>query len=76
MATSFYSAGENGADDGGSNESNSVFEGQSTTDLDADDADKLQQKIPRGADDLPIRVPRPSFKMPAIRPESASSQSK
>jgi len=71
-----YSSGDNGNDDGGSNETQQVFEGQSPSDLEIDSGEKLREKIPRGADDWSIRLPRPQFKMPVIRPESASRESK
>jgi hypothetical protein len=70
-----YSAGENSVDDGGSNANAQIFEGHSPPDSNSDEAEKIRQKIPTSADDLPIRMPRPSFKMPdfRIQPESAES---
>jgi hypothetical protein len=71
-----FSAGNNGKDEGGSNENEHVLEGKSTSDLEPGQGDKLRGKIPAGADDLPISFPRPSFKMPATEPGTASGESK
>jgi hypothetical protein len=71
-----YSPGDNGNDDGGSNETQQVFEGQSTSDLELDAGEKLREKIPHRADDWSIRLPRLQFKMPAIQPGAASGESK
>lgn len=59
-----YSAGENGADEGGSNESMNVCEGNS---LDDTATPNLQPQIPTGSDDWSIRVPRPAFQLPKSR---------
>lgn len=70
-----YTAGENGNDDGGSNENEQVFEGQSATDLDQDAAEALRQKIPHGTDDWSIRLPRSAFSMPKVHPQLTSGDS-
>jgi hypothetical protein len=67
-----YSAGENGVDDGGSNESWGVFKGQSLDDLKSDSKTTPPQ-VPAGADDLSIRVPQPSFKMPKVASQSTAT---
>lgn len=57
-----YSVGQNGADDGGSNEGNNswssdpVLEGRAV-DEEAADAEALRKKIPPGADDMSLRTP-------------------
>jgi hypothetical protein len=59
-----YSTGPNGIDDGGSNQNyGGTIAGR---ELEGDDpaTEKLREKIPAGADDLSIRVPRPAFKLP------------
>jgi hypothetical protein len=61
-----YSGGDNGADDGGSNEQQSILAGRSVYDLDQANYDHLQSKIPAGADDISIRLPRPVMKFPQI----------
>jgi hypothetical protein len=58
-----YSAGDNGKDDGGSNEMQSVLAGRSVYD-DGANYDQLQSKIPAGADDISIRLPRPPLQLP------------
>lgn len=63
-----YSAGENGADDGGSSEMMTTLKGQSLNDLDPDEIERLQPQIPAGADDHSIRLPRPKFELPKIAP--------
>ncbi len=52
-----YSTGENGADDGGSNEQRRVFEGHAY-DMNDPSNPSPPQPIPAGADDISIRVPR------------------
>lgn len=59
-----YTAGDNGNDDGGSNEMMRTFEGRTPEDLDLDNEDAFLQKIPSGADDWSIRMPRPQFSLP------------
>jgi len=62
-----YSTGENGIDDGGSNEQyrNGILAGRELDWNDDPTAEKLRKQIPAGADDLSIRVPRPAFKLPS-----------
>jgi hypothetical protein len=62
-----YGVGANGNDDGGSFESMNVVEGHSLDDLDQEEANRLAPKVPTGADDLSIRVPRPVFKLPTMQ---------
>lgn len=57
-----YNFGENGLDESGSRSWISL-EGQDFEQLSADDKDK----IPDGADDLSIRLPRPDFELPQAR---------
>jgi type II secretory pathway pseudopilin PulG len=52
-----YSAGENGADDSGSNAQRKVFEGHAY-DTNDPSSPSPPQPIPLGADDISIRVPR------------------
>jgi hypothetical protein len=59
-----YSAGENGADDGGSHAQWSIHKGQPLDKLDAAEAEKLQLMIPTSADDISIQVPPPQFELP------------
>ena len=59
-----YSAGENGRDDGGSNERERILKGQPLDDLGQTKADVMMPQIPTGADDISIRVPRPAFELP------------
>lgn len=62
-----YSAGENGTDDGGSNEQMEILKGgQSLHELDAAEREKLLPQIPAGADDISIRLPRPAFELPKV----------
>jgi hypothetical protein len=61
-----YSTGENGTDDGGSNARYSVFEGRSMSELDESQGESMEAKIPAGADDISIRVPRPAFELPEV----------
>jgi hypothetical protein len=63
-----YSAGENGRDDGGSNQMIRVLKGRDLNDLDAAEAEKLEPTIPAGSDDWSIRVPRPAFEFPKAPP--------
>jgi len=65
-----YSAGENGADDGGSNERLRIHTGQPLDSLDQAEAEKLQSKIPTGADDISIRLPREPLKLPTVAPNA------
>lgn len=53
-----YTAGPNGQDDGGSNEQQSIFEGHELDDYPESQAEPLRAKIPSGADDISVRVPR------------------
>ena len=59
-----YTVGQNGNDDGGSNNDTSVFEGRIIDDLEPAEAEMLRVKIPNGTDDISIRIPRPIFKLP------------
>jgi hypothetical protein len=61
-----YSAGDNGQDDGGSNEQMSILAGQSLGDLDDAEAQNLQSKVPRGSDDISIRLPHPVLQLPQL----------
>jgi hypothetical protein len=54
----------NGKDDGGSSNDMNTFEGRLLGDLEPTEAEALRDKIPAGADDFSIRVPRPEFKLP------------
>jgi hypothetical protein len=56
-----YSIGPNAKDDGGSNETYSIFQGQQQADT---NAVPPGQQIPSGADDISIRVPGPAFELP------------
>jgi hypothetical protein len=58
-----YSAGDNGRDDGGSNEMQSILAGRSVYD-DRANYEQLQSKIPAGADDISIRLPRAPLQLP------------
>jgi hypothetical protein len=58
-----YSAGDNGRDDGGSNEMQSILAGRSVYD-DGANFDQPQSKIPADADDISIRLPRPPLRLP------------
>jgi hypothetical protein len=61
-----YSIGENGIDDGGSNEvyGGGILAGREIGWGDDSASEKLRQQIPAGADDISIRLPRPPFKLP------------
>ncbi len=59
-----YSVGGNGIDDGGGNEMMTILAGRSLDDVPTDKRDAEAAKIPTGADDLSIRVPRPAFELP------------
>jgi hypothetical protein len=61
-----YSTGENGVDDGGSNENKSIFRGQAIDDLEPAETEKLRPEIPMGADDYSIRVPTPIWQLPSL----------
>jgi hypothetical protein len=70
-----YTLGENGADDGGSNEQMSMFEGRELKGPDVDANDMLRAKIPGDADDFSIRLPIPPFKLPTPpAPETTTAQ--
>ncbi len=60
-----YCVGENGRDDGGSNEKHRVLNGQPVNDLEPTAA-KTSTQIPAGADDISIRLPRPAFELPKL----------
>ena len=68
-----YSVGENGDDDGGSNDTMSIFEGIS---LDDTAMPNPPPQIPNGADDLSVRLPRPPLKPPgaASQPTETPAQ--
>ncbi len=61
-----YSAGENGQDDGGSNERMQLLEGQSEDEVGESELEQFETQISE-ADDVCIRVPRPPFKLPLIK---------
>jgi hypothetical protein len=61
-----YSMGENGTDDGGSNDRMQVVEGRSLDARGDSQSHRLQMQI-IDADDIPIRVPHPPFKLPNFR---------
>jgi hypothetical protein len=65
-----YSAGENGADDGGSNEILQIHIGQPLEWFDQAEAEKLRSKIPARADDISIRLPREPLKLPTVAPNA------
>ena len=65
-----YCTGENGTDDGGSNEQWNVAAGRQLSDLPENEAEAARQKLPPGADDIAIRLPRPAFKLPTPPPSS------
>lgn len=67
-----YTVGSNGKDDAGSNDQTSTFEGRILEDLEPSEADKLKDKIPTGADDFSIRIPRPVFKLPTAPTSEAA----
>jgi hypothetical protein len=62
-----YTVGVNGKDDGGSSNEMSAFEGRPLDDLEPTEAETLREKIPTGADDFSIRVPRPPFALPKAK---------
>jgi hypothetical protein len=62
-----YSVGANGVDDGGSNQSYRVLQGQSLDDFDEAKADDLYDQIPTSADDISILMPRPAFELPKLQ---------
>ncbi len=59
-----YTIGDNGKDDGGSNELQQNLQGESLSDLEGPEFEKKQSQIPAGADDISIRLPRPLFVLP------------
>jgi hypothetical protein len=59
-----YSLGANGDDDGGSNKTMSILNGESISDLNPDEAERLESQIPDSADDWSIRLPTPKWEMP------------
>jgi hypothetical protein len=63
-----YSRGDNGTDDGGSNEQTNTLAGQSLGDLDEAETQNLQSKIPPGADDISIRLPHATLELPSLPP--------
>jgi hypothetical protein len=65
-----YSAGDNGADDGGSNEQLRIHAGQPLDSADPAEVEVLQSKIPAGSDDFSIRLPRQPFKLPKVAPNA------
>jgi hypothetical protein len=60
-----YSMGDNGKDDGGSNEQMNTLAGQSLDDLGEPETQDSQFKIPAGADDIAIRLPHPQLELPS-----------
>ena len=67
-----YAVGANGKDDAGSNDQMSTFEGRILDELEPTEAEALKVKVPTGADDFSLRIPRPAFKLPpAQAPEVA-----
>jgi hypothetical protein len=63
-----YSLGENGTDDGGSNQQLRLLKGGPIDELNEVEAPSTDSSIPNGADDMSIRVPRPAFKLPDLSP--------
>jgi hypothetical protein len=61
-----YSTGENGTDDGGSNQQMRIFKGQQSSELSEANAQAPDATIPAEADDMSIRVPRPAFELPDL----------
>jgi hypothetical protein len=59
-----YSAGENGIDDGGSNQSQEVHRGESIHELDEAEAERRRLQIAAQSDDLSTRQPTSPFKLP------------
>ncbi|MCC7475565.1 MAG: hypothetical protein IT425_09230 [Pirellulales bacterium] len=64
-----YTLGENGIDEGGSHEKDNVLEGHTADEMEGTAAEAAKQKIPAGADDLSIRVPRLVAKPIVLPPE-------
>jgi hypothetical protein len=71
-----YSAGDNGKDDGGSNERTSTLAGQSLSDLNDAEAQTLQTEIPAGSDDIGIRLPHRSLELPHVLSRGAPAPDK
>ncbi len=69
-----YSAGDNGQDDGGSNQRLNIFEGRPFDELDDTNTETARPKTPPNADDISIRVPRLSLKLPKSPPVTDESQ--
>jgi hypothetical protein len=63
-----YNRGPNRLDENGSNAKLEIWRGYRLYDLSDVEWYKLKQKIPAGADDLSIRIPIPSFKVPQASP--------
>lgn len=64
-----YSAGENGADDGGSHDPADIFAGQALNWNNDPATEALRKKIPPGADDeVILRLPTPPFQITAPPP--------
>ena len=61
-----YSLGENGVDDGGSNERLRLHKGTSVDELSEAESRGVLPQTAMGADDMSIRVPRPEFKLPTL----------
>jgi hypothetical protein len=59
-----YNTGPNGRDDGGSSENMGTLEGNLLHELGENQAEIERAKIPAGADDTSIRVPRPPLNVP------------
>jgi hypothetical protein len=66
-----YSLGENGTDDGGSNEQLRILNGRPIDELDETQRQNLLSVKSAGTDDLSIRVPRPAFELPRFDPTAA-----
>jgi hypothetical protein len=64
-----YSIGENGVDDGGSNERLRVHKGRPLEELSEAERTNLLSPNTSSTDDISIRVPRPAFTLPSINPE-------
>jgi hypothetical protein len=63
-----YSLGGNGTDEGGSNERLRLLYGIPIDELNKAEDPTNNAVVPNGADDMPIRVPRPEFKLPELSP--------
>jgi type II secretory pathway pseudopilin PulG len=61
-----YSFGQNGGDDGGSNEQLRILKGRPIDELAEAAAQSPGTVMPSGADDMSIRVPRPAFELPNL----------